>query len=105
MNESDKARVSVRLLEKEYQVACSADERADLLASADYLNHQMRELRDRGNVVGLDRIAVIAALNMANQLLKVSRTEAELIDDANDRLRSMRKRLESAIGGGSQLEL
>ena len=71
------AHVSVRILEKEYQVACPASERTALLDSAEALNERMREIRDSGKVVGLDRIAVMAALNMANELLqargKVSR--------------------------------
>jgi cell division protein ZapA len=63
---SESARVSVRILEKEYFVACSHEERADLLDSAELLNGKMREIRDSGKVVGLDRIAVMAALNLAN---------------------------------------
>ena len=62
------AHVSVRILEKEYQVSCPANERTDLLDSAELLNAKMREIRDSGKVVGLDRIAVMAALNMANEL-------------------------------------
>ena len=64
------AHVSVRILEKEYQISCPANERTELLDSAEMLNAKMREIRDSGKVVGLDRIAVLAALNMANELLK-----------------------------------
>jgi cell division protein ZapA len=67
------ARVSIRILEKEYQVACPIEERTDLLDAAEYLNGKMREIRDTGSVLGLDRIAVMAALNLANELLKVKR--------------------------------
>ena len=63
------AQVSVRILDKEYQVACPPEERTDLLDSAEVLNAMMLEIRDSGRVVGLDRIAVMAALNMANDLL------------------------------------
>ena len=66
MSEERVSRVSVRLLDREYQVACPAEERSDLLDSAEYLDGKMREIRDSGKVVGLDRIAVIAALNLAN---------------------------------------
>jgi cell division protein ZapA len=66
------ARVSVRILEKEYQVACLPEERSELLDSAEYLNLKMREIRDAGNIVGLDRIAVMVALNLAHELLKVN---------------------------------
>ncbi len=65
------SRVSVRILEKEYQVACLPEERSELLDSAEYLNVKMREIRDGGNIVGLDRIAVMAALNLAHELLKM----------------------------------
>ena len=57
------AQVTVQILEKEYQIACPADEKANLLASVEMLNKKMGEIRDRGNVVGLDRIAIIAAIN------------------------------------------
>ena len=61
MSEDRVARVSVRLLDREYQVACAAEERSDLLDSAEYLDAKMREVRDTGKVVGVDRIAVISA--------------------------------------------
>src|SRR5690606_18807332 len=72
------ARVTIRILEKEYHVACPAAEQADLLASADMLNRKMREIRDSGKVVGLDRVAVMAALNLANDLLKTKGEDEEL---------------------------
>ncbi|HHQ13962.1 MAG TPA: cell division protein ZapA, partial [Chromatiales bacterium] len=51
------AHVSVKILEKEYQISCPADERKALVDSAELLNAKMREIRDSGKVVGLDRIA------------------------------------------------
>jgi cell division protein ZapA len=99
------ARVSVRILEKEYQVACPVDERADLLDSAELLNSRMREIRDGGKVVGLDRIAVIAALNMANELIRLRNRDGHLESDVGSRLRILRERVESALEKGQQLEL
>ena len=64
------AQVSVRILDKEYQVTCPASERTDLLDSAEVLDAKMREIQNTGRVHGLDRIAVMAALNMANDLLR-----------------------------------
>ena len=58
----DPSRVTVKILEKEYHVTCPAEERAALVDSAEYLNRKMREIRDSGKVIGLDRIAVMAAL-------------------------------------------
>ena len=71
MSDDRITRVSVRVLDREYQVACPAEERSDLLDSAEYLDAKMREVRDTGKVVGLDRIAVISALNIANELIKM----------------------------------
>jgi cell division protein ZapA len=99
------ARVSVRLLEREYQVACPAEERTDLLDSAEYLDAKMREVRDSGKVVGLDRIAVISALNLANELIKMRRNGSSVDTDIGSRLRSLRERVESALEKGQQLEL
>ena len=63
------AQVSVRILDKDYTIKCPPEERTDLLDSAEILNAKMREARDAAGVVGLDRIAVIAALNMAMDML------------------------------------
>jgi cell division protein ZapA len=101
----NQARVSVRILEKEYHIACPTEERADLLDSAELLNMRMREIRDTGKVVGLDRIAVIAALNMAHELLRVRNRDSSLETDVGSRLRSLRERVESALERGQQLEL
>ena len=99
------ARVSVRILEKEYQVACLPEERSELLDSAEYLNVKMREIRDAGNIVGLDRIAVMAALNLAHELLKVRGRGDAADSDVSLKIRQLRERVESALSRGQQLEL
>jgi cell division protein ZapA len=99
------AQVSVRILDKEYQVACPASERTDLLDSAEVLNAKMREIRDSGRIVGLDRIAVMAALNMANDLLHAQARDRVLEGDASDRLKVIADRVESALGTSQQLDL
>jgi cell division protein ZapA len=104
MNETH-ARVSVRILEKEYHITCPMEERSALLDSAEFLNSKMREIRDTGKVVGLDRIAVIAALNMANELLRFRNRDSNLESDVGGRLRILRERVESALEKGQQLEL
>ena len=99
------AHVSVRILGKEYQVACPVQEKADLLAAADLLNKKMQDIRDSGKVLGLDRVAVMAALNMANELLKRTDEEKQLKDIVDLRIKAMRERLDSALGPGQQLSL
>lgn len=99
------AQVSVRILDKEYQVACPASERTDLLDSAEMLNAKMREIRDTGRIVGLDRIAVMAALNMANDLLHAEKRDRMLDGDVSNRLKLISDRVESALGNTRQLDL
>ena len=99
------AQVNIKILEKEYQISCPASERAALMDSAELLNGKMREIRDTGKVIGLDRIAVMAALNMANELLR-SRSRGEHLEgDAKLRLQAMRERVEGALQSSRQLEL
>ena len=99
------AHVNVKILEKEYQISCKADERAALLDSAELLESKMRQIRESGKVTGLDRIAVMAALNMANELLLARGQGESLETDAAVRIQAMRERVESALQQGRQLEL
>lgn len=97
--------VTIKILEKEYQISCPSSERGALLDSAELLNTRMREIRDTGKVIGLDRIAVMAALNMANELLH-SRERGEVIEgEAKLRVQAMRERVEGALQAGRQLDL
>ena len=105
MTHQDQARVSVRIMEKEYVVACPYEERSALLDAAEFLNARMREIRDTGKVVGLDRIAVMAALNLAHEILKGKDRESGLVNGVGQRVRALRERVEGALGKSQQLEL
>jgi cell division protein ZapA len=105
VSEDRVTRISVRLLDREYQVACPAEERSDLLDSAEYLDAKMREVRDTGKVVGVDRIAVISALNIANELIKMRRNGSSVDADLGAKLQRLRERVEAALEKGQQLEL
>ena len=105
MSDKEPAQVTVRILEKEYFISCPQDERADLLDSAEFLNKKMREVRDTGKVVGADRIAVIAALNMANELLRLRKQDTEIQGAVSGRVKNMRERVENALQRTRQLDL
>lgn len=98
-------RVSVRILEKEYQVACPTEERAALLDAAELLNGKMKEIRENGNVVGVDRIAVMAALNLANEVLKIRHQDTTVEHGLTGKIRQLRERVEVALTHGQQLEI
>lgn len=65
----DPLTVTVRIMSREYTVACPPDEHEALVASADYLNERMTGIRRRGKALGAERIAVMTALNLARELL------------------------------------
>lgn len=103
--QQEPARVSVRILEKEYFIACPYEERSALLDAAEFLNNRMREVRDTGKVVGLDRIAVMVALNLTNELLQLKSRDVKLESESGTRVRNMRERVEAALAKRQQLEL
>ena len=74
---------SVTILDKEYQVACPPEQQAELLLSARHLDEQMRAIRSTGKVIGLERIAVMAALNISHELLQ-TRNGLRSADDGQD---------------------
>jgi len=92
-NNKNQVAVTVRILDKEYQFTCLDSERYALLDSAKYLNDQMKQIRDRGKVTGTDRIAVMAALNMAHDLLELRR-EQEAQRANEQQLRTMSEKLD-----------
>ncbi len=97
--------VSVKILEKEYQVACPDDEVDALTASARYLDEQMSDIRDTGKIFGLDRIAVMAALNIANEYLNnqgVVNAASTLVDT---RVEALTQRVGKALAEQKQLNL
>lgn len=93
--------VTVRILDRDYHVACPPEERESLHRAADLLSQQMAEVRDSGRVVGMDRIAVMVALNLAHQYLEAENGGSRAVGDALERVRSMRLRLAGVDGGGA----
>ncbi len=97
--------VRVQILDKDYQVACPADERDGLIESARYLDQQMRSIRQGGKVVGVERIAVMAALNIAHQLLQQGQSSQKNAQDLDDRLKRLSTRLDDTINTYRQMEI
>jgi cell division protein ZapA len=69
---SDKT-VDIHILDKDYQVSCPVEESEALLSSAKKLNSQMQNIRNTGNVIGVERIAVMAALNLTYEISKIEK--------------------------------
>ena len=89
--------VSLKILGKDYKIACTVDEREGLLSSAQLLDEEMRELRDSGKVIGPDRIAVMAALNLAHELKQVQKQNELLSKGLGERLAQLRDKIENIL--------
>lgn len=81
--------VNVRILDKDYMVACPQGEQDALLTSARRVDKEMRKIRDSGKVLGSDRIAVMVALNLAHELMQSKPATSQ--DDSSDALEQLQK--------------
>jgi len=94
MSQQESQPVTISLLDKEFNFNCPADAEAELLASADFLNEKMLEIRKSGKVLGLERIAVMAALNLAHELLQAKQTTSS---DIEERLHRLGRKIDQAL--------
>lgn len=96
--------VKVTILDKEYRIACPPDEEEALLASAKYLNKRMKEINYSGKVVGVDKVAVMAALNITHELLLHQAEFDNLGKGATQRVRKLQERISVFLDEDRQLE-
>jgi len=95
----DKGAVTINLLGREFRVGCPEGEERQLMASVDYLNKKLKEVRDTGKVVGNERIAIMAALNIAHESLSNTGKGSAGYDSASvkRRIASMQETLDAAL--------
>lgn len=97
--------VVVNILDKAYQVSCPPEQQPELEASARHLDNQMRSIRESGKVIGLDRIAVMAALNITHDLLAQEPDPGESAYIGEDESRRLTTKVETALQRFRQMEL
>ncbi len=88
--------IAIHILDKEYQVSCPPEEESALLAAARQLDERMRAIRSNGAVIGLERIAVMAALNLTYDLAKAE-ASASASNLASEQLRRLDNKLGQAL--------
>ncbi|MDH4274637.1 MAG: cell division protein ZapA [Gammaproteobacteria bacterium] len=89
--------VDVRILDKDYRVACSPQEKTALVNSARFLDTKMREIRSSGKIIGSERIAVMAALNIAYELLRHRDDYDADINDVCVEVKKLQDKVEHAL--------
>lgn len=98
--------VTVNILDRGYQVACPKEERSALEASARHLDNKMKEIRNSGKVIGVERIAVMAALNIAHEMLQTSpESESTSSTDSHQHIDRLLNKVNLALQNSRQLTL
>ena len=94
----DREVLTVRILDKEYRISCPPEERESLVAAARELNERMRNMRDSAKVLGAERMAVMAALNVIHECEQTTTRQAGTLDSARETVRKLESKLDAAIG-------
>lgn len=95
--------VDVTILDRQYKIACPDDERESLMASVAYIDQKMREIKEAGKIAGTDRIAVMAALNVAHELLAAKTGAGFDIGEYKRKMISMNSLIDDAIASQEKL--
>lgn len=94
---------SVTILDKEYLIACSDEERDLLSDAASLLNERMQEVKTSGKIIGSERIAVLAALNIAHEMLAYKKENEGYTSNVDGVVRRLQEKIDNALMRGSQL--
>lgn len=93
--------ISVRILSKVFQVNCPEGFEEQLLEAAQYLDQKMREIRSHGRVIGLERIAIMAALNIANELLAFRHQKESYVQTVSEQIERLQNKIDEVLMNGS----
>lgn len=88
--------VNISIMGRDFSVACPPQEQEDLLEAARYLDGNMKEIQKTGKIIGAERCAIMAALNITNDLLKLQRTSAGQ-SQINKRIENLQERIDDAL--------
>ena len=100
---SDATSLQITIMGRDFRVACPAEEQSGLLEAVDYLNQKMLDIRDAGKVIGLERIAIMAALNIAHEFLTTKIGDGFDIGDLKRRMNRMETVIDQAISEQTKL--
>ncbi len=100
---SDTKSLQITIMGRDFRVACAEHEQAGLLQAVDYLNKKMLEIRDSGKVIGLERIAIMAALNIAHEFLSVKVGGGFDMAELKRRMTSMETAIDQAMSEQAKL--
>ena len=85
--------LNIKIMDKDYRVACPPEKQASLQESADLLNQRLNDIKSKGSIIGTERIAIMAALNLAHELLD-SQIHANQYTDTDMRVQNLNKKID-----------
>ncbi len=88
--------LNIKIMDKDYRVSCPPDQQASLRESAEFLNGRLNTIKQKGSIIGTERIAIMAALNLAHELLG-SYESVEEYDNINARMQNIQKKIDIAL--------
>jgi len=100
----DKHGLKVSIMGREFSVACEEDQQSALAEAAIHLDRKMREIQKSGKIIGIERCAIMAALNITHELLDQQRRNSEFTD-IGGRLRALQEKIDLAMQEQKQLSL
>ncbi len=100
---ADLSTLTVNILDREFRVNCAESEQQNLIDSANTLDKRMRDIRETGRVIGVDRIAIMAALNLASELLSTEGSSTNVIDTVNKSIGRMQEKIEQSLNETEEL--
>lgn len=89
--------VTIKILDRLYKIKCTAKDAIDLQEAALHVDEQMRKIRQSGHINSIDRMAVVAALNIYNEMIQLKRQKNQCIDDMHQRIIELQRRVEEAL--------
>ncbi len=103
-NIKDSKAISVKILSKEFQVNCPAGAEEQLHEAAYYLDQKMKEIRRSGRVIGLERIAMMAALNISHELLAFRQQKELYIESVSKHIERLQNKIDTVLMGDTVLK-
>jgi len=97
---SERTPITVSILDREYQFTCDPEEREALQEAAQLLDGRMREIKASGNLMALERIAVMTALNMSDEILKLRKQQLARAESVDRKIRFLADQLDDALAAG-----
>lgn len=103
MNDDENHLISVKILDRSYQIKCPPDQTQALQEAASYIDQQMKKFKQNAQVNNTERVAIITALNISHELMQLRKQKNNYIDVMNQRIQDLQHRIENFIAASEEV--